>query len=598
MRLAPGAFGVRKGVLSPHLSTPVVSMSAPACSTENTASCSSDPLAKRRSAHADIFLDLDMLSTRSAGPFRGVFDDGRAQRRFPVGGYDSGSDISSPPHTIGAHQFADHYIRRRRRASGDRSQHWRFRAYKHAPHARQSKDVRRGPRSCERESKSQSHRVIHRQSRSQRNERRADVVSLWESSNKTRSEGLPNHERSSKRTSSWLHSPPVPDEHTCIWSPQTVSDSEASIETTESNEAFLDMIDMAVRDNFRPSRPIQRRPLRKEPRKNLRPATLPPAPPVPVEPVPPSKENLNPNVRINQPSVHIKTPKLLLPQKTAYSPVLQTASSESPSRCSLPEKTCMSTSSHMAMAMHDRCNMISHCPPSGPLAITHTPAHHTQSEIVRALLPLGVPRGPPPPLASPQTPLWSPSLRRRINNPDVSVLLHGVSKIIWLHVSDTNEKGISQKPTRSPFVQIFSYHRGPCPTLSEIHRFVRQLYDRSTPSAECITIALIFLHRLLQCSRDVHVGARNWVALTFTACLLAQKVWDDESWINEHFGEFSPVFDQQQINSMEVAFLSGMNWDCSVQRDDYTTYFAVLCSLGRTYTPTPVEKKRARTLTL
>eukprot|EP01083_Nonionella_stella_P276929 941430_1 len=180
----------------------------------------------------------------------------------------------------------------------------------------------------------------------------------------------------------------------------------------------------------------------------------------------------------------------------------------------------------------------------------------------------------------------SPVLRQ----PECKELLRGVSKVVWLHICATNkepvdiEKGFWQDDWGC-FVVVYNCQKGETPTFVEVQKYISELFEASQPSVECIVLTAVYLHRLLSFVPSLRLGDTNWVAIVFTASLIAQKVQDDECWKNIDFGKFSPIFSIDQINSMEIEFLSAIKWDCQVIPEDYQKYFGVLCCLANNGRP-------------
>jgi len=71
---------------------------------------------------------------------------------------------------------------------------------------------------------------------------------------------------------------------------------------------------------------------------------------------------------------------------------------------------------------------------------------------------------------------------------------------------------------------------------------------------EAPIISLVYLERLLIKS-SFGLTPKNWRRIAFTALILASKIWDDESFENEHFSKAFPIFSTACINEMERIFL-------------------------------------------
>ena len=67
-------------------------------------------------------------------------------------------------------------------------------------------------------------------------------------------------------------------------------------------------------------------------------------------------------------------------------------------------------------------------------------------------------------------------------------------------------------------------------------------------------LALVYIERLLLKSGFGLTG-KNWRKITFTALVMASKIWDDESFENENFSRAFAIYDTKEINEFERIFL-------------------------------------------
>ena len=64
--------------------------------------------------------------------------------------------------------------------------------------------------------------------------------------------------------------------------------------------------------------------------------------------------------------------------------------------------------------------------------------------------------------------------------------------------------------------------------------------------------------------------------------MVAQKVSDDVSYHNIDFVKLlGPAYTIKHLNKMEVAFLSGLNWDCSFTFQEYDAYYRWIAALSK-----------------
>jgi len=92
---------------------------------------------------------------------------------------------------------------------------------------------------------------------------------------------------------------------------------------------------------------------------------------------------------------------------------------------------------------------------------------------------------------------------------------------------------------------------------------------------EVVIICLVYIERLILKTHQ-HVSAANWKKITFTALVLASKIWDDESFENDNFAKAFPVFSTKEINELERVFLDFIEYDLVIKSSEYAKYYFVL----------------------
>mmetsp|Transcript_334 Transcript_334/g.618 ORF Transcript_334/g.618 Transcript_334/m.618 type:complete len:401 (-) Transcript_334:1324-2526(-) len=111
------------------------------------------------------------------------------------------------------------------------------------------------------------------------------------------------------------------------------------------------------------------------------------------------------------------------------------------------------------------------------------------------------------------------------------------------------------------------------PTTASIRDYLKNMFVTAQCSEECNIICLIYIKRLLKNagSRNV-LTAYNWKGIVMTALLLASKVWDDLSMVNEDFAYFMP-YNLDQVNEWEVVFLAGLGYNVRVSASEYARIY-------------------------
>ena len=131
----------------------------------------------------------------------------------------------------------------------------------------------------------------------------------------------------------------------------------------------------------------------------------------------------------------------------------------------------------------------------------------------------------------------------------------------------------------SPFEQRRQYHSVPLPpTVRDVWRLIKRLFDQARLNAECVIIALIYIERLME-TRSLALTARNWIVVLSTALLTASKVWDDHASFNAEFAAILPIFTLQQLNHMERNFLTTISYELFISSATYAQFYFGLRSI-------------------
>ena len=136
--------------------------------------------------------------------------------------------------------------------------------------------------------------------------------------------------------------------------------------------------------------------------------------------------------------------------------------------------------------------------------------------------------------------------------------------------------------------------RKTAPTLTEMVAFFDLIYSTAQCSEECAIVSLAYVERVI--ANGVKLSHVNWRPLIMTGVLVASKVWDDLSMVNEDFSIFSP-FSLRNINKWEAIFLSALNYNVQVSASQYAKYYFELresvVSKGRAFPLKPLTIEEA-----
>ncbi|KUF90975.1 ABC transporter C family member 13 [Phytophthora nicotianae] len=116
------------------------------------------------------------------------------------------------------------------------------------------------------------------------------------------------------------------------------------------------------------------------------------------------------------------------------------------------------------------------------------------------------------------------------------------------------------------------------PSVDEIFRFCKNLFNKAQLSAECTIVCLIYIERLME-QANVPLLAATWRPIVVCGLLLASKVWQDLSSWNVEISNIYPQFSLHSINRLERLFLHHIQWDLYISATVYAKYYFALRSL-------------------
>lgn len=113
------------------------------------------------------------------------------------------------------------------------------------------------------------------------------------------------------------------------------------------------------------------------------------------------------------------------------------------------------------------------------------------------------------------------------------------------------------------------------PTEEEIYNFCKNVIARSRMEKEVSILCLIYMERFIE-KTGIYVSEKNWKKLLFMCLILASKIWDDESYENVHFAQVFSIITLREINSMELIYLSMIDYEVNIKNSDYAKYYFAL----------------------
>ena len=122
----------------------------------------------------------------------------------------------------------------------------------------------------------------------------------------------------------------------------------------------------------------------------------------------------------------------------------------------------------------------------------------------------------------------------------------------------------------------------PAPDPQQLFEFCANIMCLTKMEKEVIIIALIYLERLTFNS-GLLLTSRNWRRTIFSAMIIASKIWDDDSFENNHFAQIFPHLSIGEINLLERTFLELIGYKVHVKCSEYFDYFLILKTIALQY---------------
>ena len=122
----------------------------------------------------------------------------------------------------------------------------------------------------------------------------------------------------------------------------------------------------------------------------------------------------------------------------------------------------------------------------------------------------------------------------------------------------------------------------PPPDPQQIFEFCANVMCLTKMEKEVIIITLIYIERLMF-NTGLLLTSRNWRRISFTAMIIASKIWDDDSFENNHFAQVFTHLSIGEINLLERTFLELINYKVYVKCSEYFKYFFIIKSIALKY---------------
>ncbi|OMJ81898.1 hypothetical protein SteCoe_17537 [Stentor coeruleus] len=171
----------------------------------------------------------------------------------------------------------------------------------------------------------------------------------------------------------------------------------------------------------------------------------------------------------------------------------------------------------------------------------------------------------------------SMQMRSTLINLDLEELCRCLSRAILEHIENTPILGSRLLGLRHRLSELFTEEPS-VPDEEGVYNYIKNLVVRGQIEYEIPIVSLVYLERLVAKS-GIRLNPNNWKKIIFIVFVEASKVWDDESFENNSFALAFSKYTIQEINRIEAAFLTLIDYQLTVPSSDYAKAYFLL----RTY---------------
>lgn len=109
----------------------------------------------------------------------------------------------------------------------------------------------------------------------------------------------------------------------------------------------------------------------------------------------------------------------------------------------------------------------------------------------------------------------------------------------------------------------------------DIYNFTKNVLIRAKMEKEIPVVVLVYLDRW-EGKTGLKMTNLTWKRVLFTLMMLASKIWDDDSYENKHFAQAFSIYSLEEINAMESAFLTMLDFELNVRGGEYARAYFLL----------------------
>ena len=132
------------------------------------------------------------------------------------------------------------------------------------------------------------------------------------------------------------------------------------------------------------------------------------------------------------------------------------------------------------------------------------------------------------------------------------------------------------------YMKIIERRYIPTPEPQTIYDFMADIIILTKMEKEVIVLSLIYIERLIF-NTGLLLTSRNWRRILLTAMIISSKVWDDNSFENDHFSQVFANLGVNEINTLERIFLELINYKVYVKQSEYYKYLMLIKIIAMKY---------------
>ena len=132
------------------------------------------------------------------------------------------------------------------------------------------------------------------------------------------------------------------------------------------------------------------------------------------------------------------------------------------------------------------------------------------------------------------------------------------------------------------FMKITERRYIPIPEPQTIFDFMADIIILTKMEKEVVVLSLIYIERLIF-NTGLLLTSRNWRRILLTAMIISSKIWDDNSFENDHFSQVFANLGVNEINTLERIFLELINYKVYVKQSEYFKYLMMIKIIALKY---------------